>query len=108
MLRHEIAASPALRTYVGRLLSVFLPPATVHAESAEHSTPSPILIEPLTDRERAVLRLLTAGRSNKQIAQELVVASGTVKRHVSSILRKLQVASRLAAVARARDLGLVS
>jgi len=108
MLRREIAAYPALRSYVRRLLNVLAPGAAAHAESAVHSTPSTILIEPLTERERAVLRLLTAGRSNKQIAQELVVAPGTVKRHVSSILRKLQVTSRLAAVARARDLGLVS
>ena len=67
-----------------------------------------ILMESLTERELAVLRLLIDGRSNREIAQELVVASGTVKRHVSNILRKLRVASRLAAVARAHDLGLVS
>jgi LuxR family transcriptional regulator, maltose regulon positive regulatory protein len=108
MLRRDPAAYPALRTYVRRLLNVLAPAVAAHAESAEHSTPSPILIEPLTDREQAVLQLLIAGRSNQEIAQELVVASGTVKRHVSAILRKLHVVSRLAAVARARDLGLMS
>src|SRR6266545_4498320 len=90
MLRREIAASAALRSYVRRLLGVLVPAAATHAESATQRTPSAILLEPLTDRELAVLRLLIAGRSNKQIAQELVVAPGTVKRHVSSILRKLQ------------------
>ncbi|HSH80014.1 MAG TPA: LuxR C-terminal-related transcriptional regulator, partial [Herpetosiphonaceae bacterium] len=62
--------------------------------------------EVLTERELEVLRLLAAGRSNQAIAQELVVAIGTVKRHVSNILSKLQVESRLEAAARARELGL--
>jgi len=108
MLRRDSAASPALRSYVRRLLRVFLPAEPDHAGSVANRTPSRILLEPLTDRERAVLRLLIAGRSNKEIAEELVVASGTVKRHVSNILRKLQVTSRLAAVAQARDLGLAT
>jgi LuxR family maltose regulon positive regulatory protein len=65
------------------------------------------LVEPLTPRELEVLRLLAAGRSNQAIADELVVAIGTVKRHVNSLCGKLGVPSRLAAVARARDLGLL-
>jgi len=65
------------------------------------------LVEPLTARETEVLRLLVAGRSNQQIADELVLAVGTVKRHVNSILGKLGVASRLAAAARARELKLL-
>jgi len=63
--------------------------------------------ESITPREIDVLRLLAQGRSNQAIARELVVAVGTVKRHVNSILGKLQTESRLEAVARARDLGLV-
>ncbi len=63
--------------------------------------------EPLTPRELEVLALLVHGRSNQAIADELVVAVGTVKRHVNSILGKLQAQSRLEAVTRARDLGLV-
>jgi LuxR family maltose regulon positive regulatory protein len=60
----------------------------------------------LTARELEVLQLLAAGHSTQAIAQELVVAIGTVKRHVSNILSKLGVQSRLQAVAhaRARDL----
>jgi LuxR family maltose regulon positive regulatory protein len=60
--------------------------------------------EQLTERELQVLRLLAAGHSNQAIAQELVVAVGTVKRHVSNIMSKLGVQSRLEAAARARDL----
>ena len=61
----------------------------------------------LTERELEVLRLLAAGRSNQAIAGELVVAIGTVKRHVSNIMDKLQVHSRLQALVRARELGLL-
>jgi len=84
-----------------------VPIVDAQADPAADQAPSMILLDPLTERELAVLRLLVDGRSNREIARELVVASGTVKRHVSNILRKLHVASRLAAVARARDLGLV-
>ena len=63
--------------------------------------------EVLTERELEVLQLLAAGHSNQAIAQQLVVAIGTVKRHVNSILGKLDVQSRLQAVARARELALL-
>ena len=63
--------------------------------------------ETLTPRELEILQLLAQGHSNQAIAEELIVAIGTVKRHVNSIFGKLQVRSRLEAVARARALGLV-
>jgi predicted ATPase/DNA-binding NarL/FixJ family response regulator/DNA-binding XRE family transcriptional regulator len=61
----------------------------------------------LTPREVEVLQLLARGHSNRAIAAVLVVSVGTIKRHVNSILGKLQAHSRLEAVARARTLGLV-
>ena len=64
-------------------------------------------MEPLTEREREVLRLLVAGLSNAAIAQELVISVGTVKRHVNSIYTKLGVTSRTQAVARAHALQLL-
>jgi LuxR family maltose regulon positive regulatory protein len=65
------------------------------------------LVEPLSDRELQVLRLLAAGRSNRQIADELVVVVDTVKKHVGHILDKLGAANRTQAVARARALDML-
>jgi LuxR family transcriptional regulator, maltose regulon positive regulatory protein len=65
------------------------------------------LVEPLTERELEVLRLLAAGAPNRGIAQQLVVSLDTVKRHVSHLFSKLEVANRTQAVARARELGLL-
>jgi LuxR family maltose regulon positive regulatory protein len=65
------------------------------------------LVEPLSGRELEVLGLIAAGLSNREIAQELVIAVGTVKRHLNNIYGKLNVHSRTQAVARARDLGLL-
>ena len=71
-------------------------------------TAVPGLIEPLTGRELEVLRLLAAGRSNQDIARELVVTLDTVKKHVSHILGKLGGSNRTEAVTRARQLDLIS
>ncbi|WP_284466971.1 helix-turn-helix transcriptional regulator [Actinomadura madurae] len=62
---------------------------------------------PLTAREAEVVRLLARGRSNREIAEELVISPKTASVHVSNILAKLGVASRGEAVAAARDRGLV-
>ena len=66
-----------------------------------------LLIDPLSERELEVLRLLAAGSSNRSIADELVIALGTVKAHTASIYGKLGVRSRTQAVARAREVGLL-
>ncbi len=61
----------------------------------------------LTEREVAVLRLMTGGLSNREIADSLRVAEGTVKNHISNILSKLGVRDRTRAVLKALELGLV-
>jgi DNA-binding NarL/FixJ family response regulator len=61
----------------------------------------------LSDRERDVLRLISAGASNKQIAARLSIAEGTVKNHVTHIFEKLEVDDRTQAALRARELGIV-
>ncbi len=65
------------------------------------------LVEPLSQRELEVLHLLALGRTNQEIARLLIIAPGTVKAHTSSIYRKLDVANRTEAVARARQLGIL-
>ncbi len=60
----------------------------------------------LSDRERDVLALMAAGLSNADIASRLVLSEKTVRNNVSTVMTKLQVPSRSAAIARARDAGL--
>jgi DNA-binding NarL/FixJ family response regulator len=65
------------------------------------------LEEPLSEREIEVLRRIAAGASNKEVANALVIAEGTVKNHVTNILGKLGVTGRLQAVNKARELGII-
>jgi LuxR family transcriptional regulator, maltose regulon positive regulatory protein len=91
--------------YVRRLLRALEPRPIRTASSTRHV---PGLIEQLTARELEVLQLLAKGRSNQEIARQLVVTVETVKKHVTHILEKLGVASRTEAVAYGRELGLIS
>jgi DNA-binding NarL/FixJ family response regulator len=65
------------------------------------------LAEPLSDRELEILELLALGLSNREIAQRLSLAPGTVKNYVTAILQKLGARDRTHAAIRARELGLV-
>jgi DNA-binding NarL/FixJ family response regulator len=60
----------------------------------------------LTEREREILELVAAGRSNAEIAQRLSITSKTVRNHVANVFTKLQVVSRSQAIVRAREAGL--
>ncbi|NMO53965.1 response regulator transcription factor [Actinoplanes sp. TBRC 11911] len=60
----------------------------------------------LTDREREILELVAGGQTNHEIARRFVLSEKTIRNNVASILAKLQVGSRAAAVAKARDAGL--
>jgi LuxR family maltose regulon positive regulatory protein len=88
-------------SYVSRLLTAF-------GESTPPSLPVALaLVEPLTERELEVLRLIATGLSNREIAQELFVAVSTVKSHINHLYGKLEVRNRTQAVARAQKLGLL-
>jgi LuxR family maltose regulon positive regulatory protein len=94
--------------YLDRLARAFQPGGAHHAAPTTHQSAGVAgLVEPLSDRELEVLGLLAAGRSNQQIADELVVVLDTVKKHVGHILDKLGATNRTQAVARARALGLL-
>jgi LuxR family maltose regulon positive regulatory protein len=96
------------KDYLQTLLSAFgRLPADVAANGRHSRAQRNVLPEPLTPREMAVLRLMSAGMSNSQIAAELVVGVGTVKTHALGIYGKLNARNRTQAVARARELGLI-
>jgi len=108
------AGAGPLRDYALQLLSHFdaePEAATALQEDASPSHTSPRsaqpLVEPLSPRELDVLRIMALGRTNREIARQLVISTGTVKAHTSSIYRKLDVANRTEAVARARQVGIL-
>ena len=73
-----------------------------------HPPAQPPTREPLTERELDVLRLVSRGHSNREIAARLAIAELTVRTHVSNILRKLHLASRTQAALYALREGLAS
>ncbi|MDP6351809.1 MAG: response regulator transcription factor [Alphaproteobacteria bacterium] len=96
---------------------IYLPPEVLRARDAEAESGDDMARAGrsgrataeslLTMRQLEVLRLLATGKSNKRIAIELGVTEGTVKIHVSTIFRKLDVGGRMEAVARAIELDLI-
>ena len=87
-------------TVTGRVVAAFARLMESGGPSAE------ALVLPLSPREREILALLGTGASNKEIADRLCLAEGTVKNHVTNILTKLDVRDRTQAALRARQLGL--
>jgi LuxR family maltose regulon positive regulatory protein len=104
-LLSEAAAQGIMPNYVDKLLAAF------EAEKQKSVQPSVLnsqsLIEPLSQRELEVLRLIAQGLSNDEIGKRLYLALDTVKGHNRRIYDKLQVQRRTEAVARARELGLL-
>ena len=92
---------------LARLQQAFDAEHPVPGHGRGRATASQGIVEPLTRRELEVLGMLAAGRSNRAIADQLVVTLDTVKKHVSHVLDKLGAANRTEAVARAQQLGLI-
>lgn len=100
-------AGAGLRDEVGRLLAAYYQEQPdLHAPLAKVSNVS-AAVEPLSKREVEVLRLMADGCANKEIAAQLFISVGTVKRHIVHILQKLDAANRTQAVAIARQLEIV-
>jgi len=95
-----------LSAYADKLLAAF-PQKTEAIPQSKTQNRQSKMVEPLTDRELEVLRLVAQGFSNTEISQRLYLALSTVKGHNLRIFAKLQVQNRTEAVARARDLGLL-
>jgi LuxR family transcriptional regulator, maltose regulon positive regulatory protein len=96
-------ANRSLNVYASTLLHSFSPEMVTTPGPGETNT----LVEPLSQQELRVLRLLAAGLSNAEIASELIVSRNTVKTQVQSIYRKLNVNSRDEARQVARELNLI-
>jgi LuxR family maltose regulon positive regulatory protein len=81
--------------------------STAQSDGEEPAAPRPALVEPLSEREGEILRLIDQGLSNQEIAQRMIVAVSTVKWHINHIYAKLDAHSRTQALARARELSLL-
>ena len=102
LLSRQLRRGTAHRALVGELLE------SLDGAGGSSRPPSPFVVEPLSPRERAVLRYLPTMMSNQEIASELFVSVNTVKTHLKAIYRKLDVADRREAVRRARALELLA
>jgi LuxR family maltose regulon positive regulatory protein len=98
-LLRNVAARGCAVDFVRRLLTA------IEERTSARSLPG--LVEPLSERELEVLRLVAVGLSNRQIASQLVLSEATVKKHINNIYGKLNAHKRTEAVACARELGLL-
>jgi LuxR family maltose regulon positive regulatory protein len=93
-----------LASYVSQLLSALGGKTPVERPA---TPPSSVLVEPLSDREMEVLRLLNTALPTPEIAKELFVSANTIRSHVKSIYGKLNAHGRIDALERARELKLL-
>jgi LuxR family maltose regulon positive regulatory protein len=98
---------PAQSAYADQVLAAFGKQTQKPAQPGENSLFSANLVEPLSDRELEVLRLLADGLTNAEIAKRLYLSPNTLKAHTQNIYSKLDVHSRVQVVNKARDLGLL-
>jgi len=105
-LLSEAVARGIMPDYIGKLMAAFEVEER-GSEDKSYLPPAQPLIEPLSQRELEVLRLMAQGLSNREISEQLFLALSTVKGHNRNIFDKLQVQRRTEAVARARELGLL-
>jgi LuxR family maltose regulon positive regulatory protein len=107
-LLYQLAEGGLDPVYLARVLAAFDESAMDDPLKSKESVSTTSMVEPLTQRELEILKLLNAGQSNQEIAQALVISPLTVKRHASNIYAKLGVSGRLKVVAQAKALGILS
>jgi LuxR family maltose regulon positive regulatory protein len=105
LLGRLVKQNPALH-YAGQILEAFGAEKTATSRDRS-SIPDEALIEPLTNREIEILMILAKGVSNNEIAKRLFISPETVKRHLSTIYRKLDVKNRHQAVISAKSIGIL-
>jgi LuxR family maltose regulon positive regulatory protein len=108
-LLRRAAARDIAPAFLRKLLAPLVAPALVAPAflAPAHEAPSQPLLDPLSERELDVLRLLATSLSSTEIARELTIAVSTVRSHTKSIYDKLNVHRRLDAVERAKELHLI-
>ena len=104
LLRQIARTRPSSEDYVQLLLAAFSVSSGASEQAPSAAQP---LIEALTEREHQVLVLICDGLSNRQIAEALIIAPNTVKKHTTNIYGKLDVSSRTQAIVKAQELDLV-
>jgi LuxR family maltose regulon positive regulatory protein len=100
----HLAAGNGKGSSAATLAATFARTILGHLDPQQDSEPD---IQPLSPRELEVLQLLAAGRTNRQIAETMVVTINTVKAHTRRLYAKLHVNNRTSAVARARECALL-
>ena len=98
------SAAPEYKSYAQKIMVAF----SLSGQASSPGNKQSWLVDPLSERELEVLHLVATGRTNRDIARQLFIAPGTVKAHTSNIYRKLNVDNRTEAVARGRQIGILS
>jgi LuxR family maltose regulon positive regulatory protein len=100
--------SKSLAAYIDRMLAVLDAPKSAPTGHSLITLANGIIVEPLTEREIEVLKLIAMGLSNAEIAARLVLSTNTLKAHTQNIYHKLDAHSRLQAVNRAKEAGILN
>jgi LuxR family maltose regulon positive regulatory protein len=106
-LLHEAAGRGISPEYTSRLLAAFPDSESRPTASAKPQKPESRIVEPLSQRELEVLRLLTTHLSSTEIAEELIISANTVRSHIKHIYSKLNAHGRTDAIQRAKELHLL-
>ena len=106
-IKEEQTLNILCTTLLYKLALPMTPTKVIHTKEKESSSIEQPLFDPLTARELEVLKLMANGRSNPEIAAQLIISVGTVKSYTNKIFSKLGVRNRVEAVTRAQELSIL-